>query len=173
MQACHSTASCHLGTTRTLCMPERFYWWIGMNVCTRWWLRHCLKCQARKTSRLTVHWPIISMPLPEGLASPSVLTPGALYRSRCKATPTSCSSPTVSVVGPICSPSLPPTSPLRVWPTLCSTNTFPYRGARAPYSWTTASSSAPSFHKLYTRCWACASLPQAPIIQTTTEALSG
>ena len=36
MQACHSTASCHLGTTRTLRMLERFYWWIGMNVCTRW-----------------------------------------------------------------------------------------------------------------------------------------
>ena len=37
-----------------------------MNVCTRWWLRHCLKCQARKTSRLTVRWPIITMPLPDG-----------------------------------------------------------------------------------------------------------
>ena len=37
-----------------------------MNVCTRWWLRHCLKCQARKTPRLTVRWPIITMPLPEG-----------------------------------------------------------------------------------------------------------
>ena len=36
-----------------------------MNICTRWWLRHCLKCQARKTSRLTVRWPIISMTLPE------------------------------------------------------------------------------------------------------------
>ena len=36
MQACHSTASCHLGTTRTLRMLERFHWWIGMNVCTRW-----------------------------------------------------------------------------------------------------------------------------------------
>ena len=35
MQACHSTASCHLGTSRTLRMLERFYWWIGMNVCTR------------------------------------------------------------------------------------------------------------------------------------------
>ena len=66
MQVCHSTASCHLGTTRTLRMLERFYWWIGMNVCTRWWLRHCLKCQARKTPRLTVRWPIITMPLPEG-----------------------------------------------------------------------------------------------------------
>ena len=46
MQACHSTSSCHLGTTRTLRMLEPFYWWVGMNVCTRWWPRHCLKCQA-------------------------------------------------------------------------------------------------------------------------------
>ena len=66
MQACHSTALCRLGTTRTLRMLERFYWWIGMNVSTGWWLRHCLKCQARKTPRLTVRWPIISMLLPEG-----------------------------------------------------------------------------------------------------------
>ena len=44
VQACHSTACCQLGTTRTLRMLERFYWWIGMNMCTRWWLRHCLKC---------------------------------------------------------------------------------------------------------------------------------
>ena len=51
MQAGHSTASCNLGTTRTLRMLERFYWWIGMSICTRWWLRHCLKCQARKTLR--------------------------------------------------------------------------------------------------------------------------
>ena len=66
MQGCHSTASCHVGTMRTLRMLERFYWWIGMNVCTRWWLRHCLKCQAWKTPRLTVRWPIILMPPPEG-----------------------------------------------------------------------------------------------------------
>ena len=37
-----------------------------MNICTQWWLHHYLKCQARKTSRLTVRWPIISMPLPKG-----------------------------------------------------------------------------------------------------------
>ena len=67
MQACHSTSSCHLGTTRTLRMLERFYWWIGMNICNRWWVRTCLKCQARKTSRLTLRWPVISMALPEGL----------------------------------------------------------------------------------------------------------
>ena len=44
MQACYSTASCHLGTTRTSRILKWFYWWIGMNVSTRWWLRHCLKC---------------------------------------------------------------------------------------------------------------------------------
>ena len=46
MLACHSTASCHLSTTRMLRVLERFYWWIGMNVCTRWWLRHWLKTHA-------------------------------------------------------------------------------------------------------------------------------
>ena len=66
MQACHSTASCHLGTTRTLRMLERIYRWIDMNACTRWWLRYCLKCQARKTPRLTVRWPIIFVPVQEG-----------------------------------------------------------------------------------------------------------
>ena len=35
MQACHSTTSCHLGTTRTMRMLGRFSWWIDMNVCTR------------------------------------------------------------------------------------------------------------------------------------------
>ena len=34
IQACHSTASCHLRTTRTLRMLERFYWLIDMNVRT-------------------------------------------------------------------------------------------------------------------------------------------
>ena len=66
MQACHAKASCHLGVARTLSMLERFYWWIGMNVCTRWWLRRCLQCQARKSSRQTVRWPILSLPLPSG-----------------------------------------------------------------------------------------------------------
>ena len=47
-------------------MLERFYWWFGINICTRWWLRNCLKCQAQKTPRLTVRLPITSMPLPKG-----------------------------------------------------------------------------------------------------------
>ena len=36
-----------------------------MNICTRRWLRNCLQCQAWKTSRLKVRWPIISIPLPQ------------------------------------------------------------------------------------------------------------
>ena len=65
MHACHAEASCHLGVTRTLKMLERFYWWVGMEVCTKWWIRHCcLKCQARKTSRQTIRRPTLSVPLP-------------------------------------------------------------------------------------------------------------
>ena len=63
MHACHADASCHLGVTRTLKMLERFCWWVGMEACTKWWVRHYLKCQARKTSRQTVRWPILPIPL--------------------------------------------------------------------------------------------------------------
>ena len=56
----------YLGVTRTLSMLERFYWWISMSVCTWWWLRRCLQCQARKYSRQTVRWPILSLLLPSG-----------------------------------------------------------------------------------------------------------
>ena len=64
MHACHADASCHLGVTRTLKMLERFYWWVGMEACTKWWVRRCLKRQARKTSRQTVRWPVLPIPLP-------------------------------------------------------------------------------------------------------------
>ena len=37
-----------------------------MSVNTRWWLRHCLQGQARKSSRQTARWPILSLPLPSG-----------------------------------------------------------------------------------------------------------
>ena len=37
-----------------------------MSICTRWWLRNCLKCQAPKASRQTVRWATITTPLPEG-----------------------------------------------------------------------------------------------------------
>ena len=49
LQHCHASVSCHLGVTRTLRMPERFYFWIGMEQCVRWWFRRCFMCQARKS----------------------------------------------------------------------------------------------------------------------------
>ena len=63
LHACHAEASCHLGVTRTLKMLERFYWWVDMEVCTKWWARRCLKCQARKTSRQIIRWPTLSVRL--------------------------------------------------------------------------------------------------------------
>ena len=35
MHVCHADASCHLGVMRTLKILERFYWWVGMEVCTK------------------------------------------------------------------------------------------------------------------------------------------
>ena len=64
VHACHADASCHLGVTRTLKMLERFFWWVGMEACAKWWVRRCLKCQARKTSRQTVRWLVLPIPLP-------------------------------------------------------------------------------------------------------------
>ena len=66
MHTCHADTYCHLGVTRTLKMLLRFYWWIGMEACTKWWVRRCLKCEAHKTSRQTVHWSILPIPLPNG-----------------------------------------------------------------------------------------------------------
>ena len=64
VHACHADASCHLGAMRTLKILERFYWWVVMKACTKWWVRRCLKYQARKTSRQTVRWPVLPIPLP-------------------------------------------------------------------------------------------------------------
>ena len=64
MHACHADASCHLGIMRTLKMLVRFHWWVGMEACTKWWVRRCLKCQTRKTSRQTVCWIVLPIPLP-------------------------------------------------------------------------------------------------------------
>ncbi|CAB1106230.1 unnamed protein product [Ectocarpus sp. CCAP 1310/34] len=66
LHACHTAASFHLGVHRTQRLLERFYWWIGLDRSVRWWLRACLVCQARKTSRQTARWPVIAMPLPQG-----------------------------------------------------------------------------------------------------------
>ena len=64
LHTCHATTSLHLGVTRTVRMLARFFWWVGIDVSARWWIRRCLKCQARKTSRQTIRWPTLSLPLP-------------------------------------------------------------------------------------------------------------
>ena len=157
MQACIPTASCHLGTTRTLRMLGRFHWLIGMNVCTRWWHRHCLKCQARKTPRLTGSWPIISIPLPVGPGvavsadyfGPLPVTPRgstfiSLFTDRCSRRadmyPVTAAEFTAEDTADI----------------LVNTNTSPCGGVRAQ--------TASSFHKLYISFWVCASLLQAPTV---------
>ena len=66
LHTCHPTTSNHLGVARTLSMFMRFYWWIGMDISARWWLRRCLKCQARKTSRRIIRWPSLALPIPNG-----------------------------------------------------------------------------------------------------------
>ena len=64
MHAYHANAFCHIGVMRTLKMLERFYWWVGMEACTKGWVHRCLKYQARKASRQTVRWPVLPIPLP-------------------------------------------------------------------------------------------------------------
>ena len=44
-----------------------------MLICTRSWLCNCLRRQARTSSRLSNRWPIISVPLPSGPASVTIL----------------------------------------------------------------------------------------------------
>ena len=39
MLAIHANALCHLGAARTLSLLQRFYWWVGMNEFTRFWIR--------------------------------------------------------------------------------------------------------------------------------------
>ena len=38
-----------------------------MEICTKWWVHRCLKCQARKTSRQTVRWLTLPVPMPNSL----------------------------------------------------------------------------------------------------------
>ena len=120
MQACNSTSSCHLGTARTLRMLERFYWWIGMSICTRWRLCHCLKGHARQTLQLTVQWSVISIPLSPG--------PGIAVSVDCfwsfPVTPRGntyiCFSPIALAVVRTCSPSPPLDLQLKARPTSLS-----------------------------------------------------
>ena len=66
LRGCHADSVCHFGVIRTQQMLQRFYWWVGLGQSVRWWIRRCLYCQARKTSRQTIRWPTTLMPLPSG-----------------------------------------------------------------------------------------------------------
>ena len=44
----HATILYHFGVSRTLSMLMRFYYWIRMDISTRWWLYHCVKCQCSR-----------------------------------------------------------------------------------------------------------------------------
>ena len=47
-------------------MLERYYYWVGIASSVKWWIRRCYACQARKKTRDTVRWPLVSLPLPSG-----------------------------------------------------------------------------------------------------------
>ena len=145
-----------------------------MNVYTRRWLRHCLNCQARKTPRLTVRWPIVSMPLPE---DPGVAV-SVDYFGSLPVTPrgntfillfTDRFSRRADMFFPLTAAEFTAEGTANI----LVNQYIPLWVARAPYSRTTACSYAPSFFKLYISCWACASLLESPIIPTVTGALSG
>ena len=56
----------HLGEKVTLAMLERYYYWVGMASSVKWGIRRCYACQARKKTRDTVRWPLVSLPLSSG-----------------------------------------------------------------------------------------------------------
>ena len=66
LRGCHADSVCHFGVTRTLQMLQRFNWWVGFDQSVRWWIRRCLFCQTRETSRQTIRWPTTFVPLPSG-----------------------------------------------------------------------------------------------------------
>ena len=61
---CAHKEAVHLGKKVTLGLLQRFYWWIGMAESVKWWIRRCYTCQARKSARQTVRWPLIYIILP-------------------------------------------------------------------------------------------------------------
>lgn len=80
MDSCHSEAFCHSGAVRTVQMLERYYWCIGVEQCTRRWVRNCFRRESRKTSCKTVRSPTVLLPLPSrpGLLAVSVDSSGPL-----------------------------------------------------------------------------------------------
>lgn len=61
---CTHKESVHSGENVTLTLLQRYYLWIGMADSVKWWIRRCYTCQARKSARSTIRWPLVSLPLP-------------------------------------------------------------------------------------------------------------
>ena len=61
---CAPKEAVHLGEKVALGLLQHFYWWIGMAESVKWWIRRCYACQARKSTRQTVRWPLISLLVP-------------------------------------------------------------------------------------------------------------
>ena len=150
--ACHADASCHFGVMRTLKMLERFYWWVGMEACTKWWVRRCLKYQARKIPRQTVRWLVLPSPYPKVLALPSVLTALGPCRQRLEGIHTSSSSRIALAVARTCSPSPQPNSPPKAQQTFWRTASSLYGDARPPSCPIMNLSSALDWRPPYTSC---------------------
>lgn len=66
LHECHSNPSTHMGAIRTIQFIERFSLWIRLDQCVSSWIRRRVICEVRKTSRQTVRWPALSIPLPNG-----------------------------------------------------------------------------------------------------------
>lgn len=66
LQRCHADIGCHLGVPRALLLFGRFYRWIGVEKCVRWWIRRCFMCQARMCPRRAVPSSAICILLRDG-----------------------------------------------------------------------------------------------------------
>ena len=80
---CAHKESVHLSEKVTLTLLQRYYWRIGMADGVRWWIRRCYTCQARKSARSTIRWPLVSLPLPSRpgqMVSFDLLGPVTVYR---------------------------------------------------------------------------------------------
>ena len=63
-------------------MLERYYYWAGIASSAMWWIRRCYACQARKKTRDTARWPLVSLPLPSGSGQRVAFDlPGPLQRT--------------------------------------------------------------------------------------------
>lgn len=61
---CTHTEAVHLSEKVTLVLLQRCYWWIGMAESVKWWMSPCFTWQTHKSTRQTVCWPLMSLPLP-------------------------------------------------------------------------------------------------------------